>query len=189
VTGLRAVTGSGSRHRPAKLGNETMTAVKSGAERTHNGAIAGLVDLVAALALASAASVVTWWAVGDLSYTGASSLGPFRDHLVQPLKISSGAETLIGLLSTAVVVAACAVLLRPGSAPRRDRRLLAVLLPLLVAGVFLGCGWRVLTAGVVGANIGGGLLELVGGPLMVAVVVWSLAATRWLLTHRPPHRQ
>jgi len=167
--------------------NESMGGVKSGVDWAHNGAVAGVVDLVATLALVLAASVVTWWTVGDLSYTGPSSLGPYRDHLVQPLTISSGAETLIGISSSVVVVAACAVLLRPGSAPRRDRRWLAVLLPLLAAAVFLGWGWRVLTAGVVGANIGGGLLEIVGGPLVVAVVVWSLAASRWLLIHRPPH--
>jgi len=62
----------------------------------------------------------------------------------------------------------------------------AELHPLLAAAVFLGWGWRGLTAGVVGANIGGGLLEIVGGPLVVAVVVWSLAASRWLLIHRRP---
>jgi len=42
-------------------------------------------------------------------------------------------------------------------------------LPLLAVDVFLGWGWGVLTAGVVGASIGGGLFELVGGPLMVVV--------------------
>jgi len=31
------------------------------------------------------------------------------------------------------------------------------------------------------------LLEIVGGPLVVAAVVWSLAASRWLLIHRRPH--
>jgi hypothetical protein len=44
-----------------------------------------------------------------------------------------------------------------------------VVAPLLVAGAFCGAGWRVITAGVVGANVGGGLL-LVGGGLVMLVL-------------------
>ncbi len=43
-------------------------------------------------------------------------------------------------------------------------------------------GWRVVTSGGVGANIGGGLLIFFGGPLVVAVLVWSLIYS-WRLTH------
>ena len=142
----------------------------------------GLIDLVATLALISASAVLTWWAVGDLSYTGPSSLGTQQDYLIHPLNLGSGAEKLLGAVSVAVVVVAGAALLRTGSAPRRDRRWLAVLLPLLVTGIFVGGGWRVVTSGGVGANIGGGLLIFFGGPLVVAVLVWSLIYS-WRLTH------
>jgi hypothetical protein len=59
-----------------------------------------------------------------------------------------------------------------------------VLVPLLVAGAFCGAGWRVITAGVVGANIGGGLLLVSGVPIVVTligvavVVAWSLRRQR-----------
>ncbi len=55
-----------------------------------------------------------------------------------------------------------------------DLRWLAVVLPLLAAAVLLGWGWRVLTAGVIGANIGAGLVVAFGGPLVVAALLWSL---------------
>lgn len=142
----------------------------------------GLIDLVATLALISASAVVTWWAVGDLSYTGPSSLGTQQDYLIHPLNLASGAGKLLGAVSVAVVVVAGAALLRTGSAPRRDRRWLAVLLPLLVTGIFVGGGWRVVASGGVGANIGGGLLIFFGGPLVVAVLVWSLIYSWRLLT-------
>lgn len=147
------------------------TGADVGGSRFHRGG--GLIDRFAVVALLPVTAVVTWWLVGDLSYTGPSSLGPGRDYLVQPLNISSGAEQVIGSVAVAVIVGSCAVLLRPRSWPRRDPRLLAVLLPLLLAGVVLGWGWRVLTAGVVGANIGGGLVVFFGSPLVIAALGWS----------------
>ena len=100
----------------------------------------GLIDLVATLALISASAVVTWWAAGDLPYTGPSSLGTQQDYLIHPLNLGAGAEKLLGAVSVAVVVVAGAALLRAGSAPRRDPRWLAVLLPLRVTGIFVGGG-------------------------------------------------
>jgi len=64
----------------------------------------GLIDLVATLALISASAVVTWWAVGDLSYTGPSSLGTQQDYLIHPLNLGSGAEKLLGAVSVAVLL-------------------------------------------------------------------------------------
>jgi len=127
-----------------------------------------------------AAAAVTWWAVGDLSYTGPSSFGPGLDHLIPPPDISPAAEQLIGTVAAAAGAAACGVLLRPGSSPRKDLRWLAVVLPLLAAAVLLGWGWRVLTAGVIGANIGAGLAVAFGGPLVVAALLWSLIYSKQL---------
>ncbi|UWP80002.1 hypothetical protein [Dactylosporangium fulvum] len=74
-----------------------------------------------------------------------------------------------------IVIAALLVL---GWATRRqhlDPRWWRVLGPLLAAGVIVGYGWRVMTAGVIGANIGAGLVVLFAGPVVAALLLWSLA--------------
>lgn len=57
-----------------------------------------------------------------------------------------------------------------------------MLIPLAVAGVIAGAGWRVLTAGVIGANIGAGLVVFLAGPLVGVLVVWALAFAGYLLS-------
>ena len=46
---------------------------------------------------------------------------------------------------------------------------------LLAAGFIAGASWRVMTAGVIGANIGAGLVIMLGGPLVLGLVIWALA--------------
>lgn len=53
-----------------------------------------------------------------------------------------------------------------------DARWWSVLVPLMAAGFITGAGWRVMTAGVIGANIGAGLVVLFGSPLVAALLVW-----------------
>jgi hypothetical protein len=55
-----------------------------------------------------------------------------------------------------------------------------VLIPLLAAGFIAGAGWRVLTAGVVGTNIGAGFVTIIGGPLVVVLVAWALGYALYL---------
>jgi hypothetical protein len=64
-----------------------------------------------------------------------------------------------------------------------DARWWSVLVPLMAAGFIAGAGWRVMTAGVIGANIGAGLVVLFGSPLVAALLVWAVARSIYLV-HR-----
>jgi hypothetical protein len=66
-----------------------------------------------------------------------------------------------------------------------DRRWWEVIGPLVVAGLMVGVGWRVLTAGVVGANIGAGLALMTGGPVVAALLLWALVRALLLVRRRP----
>lgn len=57
-----------------------------------------------------------------------------------------------------------------------------------MAGLLVGVGWRVLTAGVIGANIGAGLVIVFGGPVVAGLLLWALGRGVWLANHRPGHR-
>jgi hypothetical protein len=56
----------------------------------------------------------------------------------------------------------------------------------MAAGFITGAGWRVMTAGVIGANIGAGLVVLFGSPLVAALLVWAAARSTYLV-HRLRH--
>jgi hypothetical protein len=124
-----------------------------------------------ALALVLAAPVATWWLVGDQS-TVPVSMDPC--YVFRPWPIGPVAARVAGIGSLTVAGLAAAVL---GWATLRrllDIRWWAVLGPLLAAGFIAGAGWRVMTAGVIGANIGAGLVILVGGPMILGLLVWAL---------------
>jgi len=56
---------------------------------------------------------------------------------------------------------------------RFDTQWWLVVLLLVGAGWIVGSSVRVLTAGVIGANIGGGFVAFFGGPLVFALIVWA----------------
>ncbi|WP_207892098.1 hypothetical protein [Streptacidiphilus pinicola] len=82
-------------------------------------------------------------------------------------------ELALGLAALGVVLGCGAMLL---SAPRGafNSRWWWVILPLVAAGTVIGFGERVLTAGVIGANIGAGLVILLGGPAVVGLVLGAV---------------
>jgi hypothetical protein len=136
----------------------------------------------AGLALILAAPVLSWHHVGDLSEHGHGEL----DHTMRPLRVSPGTAHVWVLGAQAVAVAAVLVLAfglirrwgRPGWA--------LVVAPLAVVGLIAGLVARVMTAGVVGANIGAGLAVMLYGPLallLVALAGWRSAV---LLRGRRP---
>ena len=59
--------------------------------------------------------------------------------------------------------------------------------PLVALGLMAGVGWRILTAGGIGANIGAGLLIIFGTPIAAGLLLWSLAWTFWLVTQGRGH--
>lgn len=124
-----------------------------------------------ALALVLAVPVATWWLVGDLS-TVPASMGP--DYAFRPWPIGPAVARAAGIGSLAVGGMAVAALGWASLRRSLAARWWAVLVPLLAAGFIAGAGWRVMTAGVIGANIGAGFVIMFGGPLVLGLVIWAL---------------
>ncbi|WP_248832513.1 hypothetical protein [Frankia sp. Mgl5] len=102
------------------------------------------------------------------------------DYAVRPLDIPAGWMTTIGVIALLLAAAAAALLLHGGRRGAADRRRWQVVCPLVGVGVILGFGYHVATAGVIGANIGFGLVVLFGVPLVVVLLVLA-AARGWAL--------
>jgi len=66
-----------------------------------------------------------------------------------------------------------------------DWRWWQVIGPLVLAGVGAGVGWRILTAGVIGANIGAGFVVVFGAPTLIFVLVWTMVRSAQL-ARKPP---
>ncbi|WP_433433394.1 hypothetical protein [Nonomuraea sp. CA-141351] len=128
--------------------------------------------VVAAAGCVLAAPVVVWWLLGDLS--AAAPPGTELDHAVRPPAIDPWAERAAGIAAALVAAGTLALLVRASRRRRFDRRWWAALLPALAAGAIAGAGWRVVTAGTLGANIGAGLTILLGGPLVALLLLWAL---------------
>ena len=133
----------------------------------------------AALGLVLAVPVATWWLVGDLSTVPVSA---GRDYAFRPWPIGPVAARAAGAGSLVVGAVAVVVLGWAAARPVVDIRWWAVLVPLAVAGFIAGAGWRVLTAGVIGANIGAAFVAVLAGPIVLVLVVWALAFAAYLLS-------
>lgn len=130
----------------------------------------GLAALAAIILLSP---IVTWWLVGDLSEAVADP-----DYSFRPLPLTSRQELAIGATATALVAAALvvvAIAVRRRLVTGGEARALA---PLVLAGVFLGNAWRVMTAGVTGANIGAGITLLCGPFVLLGLGLWSAVLWR-----------
>lgn len=111
-------------------------------------------------------AALTWWLVGDVSYTGnAGEQG--LDRMAEP-----------------PVSEATAHVLRAGSAVLLPLvllvgwRLRAVLLPAVVLGAVVGAAGRVVTAGVIGANIGGGMVLTFSPLVLLPLAIWLVVQWR-----------
>lgn len=123
-----------------------------------------------------AAPLAAWWLVGDLSETRTRP-----DYTWRAPKFDPGVVRICGL-AAAVSLAICVVLLVQWTRQRLvSRSWWSVEGPVLFAGLALGYSLRVLTAGTVGANIGGGLVLLAWPPMFLVVLVWSVARSVSLL--------
>ena len=132
---------------------------------------------LAAAAISSVAAVpVAAWLVGDLSYQGPVDPGfPYLDYAYRPLPLPVAAHAAAGTIGLLVLLpAAVTALSRPG--------LRLTLVCLIGAGALTGLSYRIMTAGVIGANIGAGLVLILGGPLLLALLV---AGAVLVVRHRP----
>jgi hypothetical protein len=124
----------------------------------------GLRAATAGLILAS--PVAAWWLVGDLSERGADD----RDRMVRPVELPPVIETLAGVVAVLAVLAALVVVVLAWYRRRLPEWWAGAVVPVCVAGAIVGAGWRVLTASTIGANIGGGMVLLIGLPLAAVLV-------------------
>ena len=123
-------------------------------------------SVVAGAGLVAATPVATWWVVGDRSSRGFDDL----DYIFRPLDLPLWVEMLSGAGAVAVVMACVFVLFEAREDGRLVREQVRTLALLCLAGAIIGGGWRAVTAGVIGANIGGAMVLLLGLPLAVALI-------------------
>jgi hypothetical protein len=127
--------------------------------------------VAAAAGLVLTVPVMTWWLVGPLN-TAPARVG--LDYAFRPWPISPAAADAAGIASAALAALSLAILVWATLRRLLDAGWWAVLIPLLAAGFLAGAGWRVMTAGVLGTNIGAGFVEMLGGPVVLALVAWAV---------------
>jgi hypothetical protein len=139
--------------------------------------------LSAATALVAAVPVAVWGLLGRQDTDGfpAAEL----DYVYRPLDISDGTAAVIGAIALLLAGVGGALLVRASRRGELERRWWEVLAPLVAAGVIVGVGWRVLTAGVLGVNIGAGLMMMFGGPVVAGLLLWALVRGVWPANRRP----
>lgn len=132
----------------------------------------------AAVLIVLAVPVVAWWLIGDQSTASPEN----ADHVVQPpFRLSNKATRALGIGALVVSVAAAALLIGASASHSFDLSWWSVVGPLLLLGILLALGWRVFTAGVVGANIGAGLFVFFVGPVVLGLAGWVIFRTISLL--------
>ena len=129
----------------------------------------------AAVALVLATPVAAWFLVGDLSATQFDDL----DYLWRAPALPAAVELVLGVLAALIAVASATVLSVAFHRGQVRRQWSATVVPLCAAGALLGYAGRVVSAGGIGANIGGALMIFFAGPLIVALV----AAAAWNALH------
>lgn len=122
-------------------------------------------SVAAAVSSSPAALLVTAWLVGDLSYRGpVDPRFPALDYAYRSLPLSDGDYRTAGIVGLLVLVPAAVT-------AAQTARIRLVLACFAGAGALTGLMYRVMTAGVIGANIGAGLAVIFAGPLLLALLV------------------
>ncbi len=127
-----------------------------------------LVPLRSAIGLVFAAPVLTWWAIGPLGRE-------WSDYEYGPYHVPVGLERAVGAGAVLVLLAALVHMVRAWRGRAGQGGLaLGTTACLLVLGATAAIGWRICTAGVVGANIGAGFVLLLGPVLAAGLVVGAV---------------
>jgi hypothetical protein len=152
---------------------------------------------LAAVALVVAMPVATWWLVGDLTDPDfkrrlqaggdpAIRAGLDPDYMFRPFDIAPATERTAGIVAVVLVETAAVVLILASLTGRLHGGWWAVFGPLSLVGAGCGWGWRIMTAPVSGANIGGAIMLYLGGPIGLGLVGMALWAAWRLITPRQP---
>jgi hypothetical protein len=130
--------------------------------------------IAASVAIVPITAVASWWLVGDLSTVD----DRFASYLFGPPDIPVHAQRVAGAVSTVLVIvyvaAATVAARRAGS----RHTYLGAAVSLVVMGALAGLFGRILTAGVDGANIGGGFVILFGTPTLFVLGVLAVSLAR-----------
>lgn len=139
---------------------------------------------LAGLVLIAATPVTTSWLVGDLTDEESLRLaaeGVPLDYGIDPITFGPTGDRIIGVVACAAAVIAWGILVQSTVTSRLHRGWWLVLVPLVAAGIITGFAWRVWTAGGIGANIGAGLVIIVGGPLVLGLLIAAAVPAVMLL--------
>lgn len=128
--------------------------------------------LTPALAVVASTPVVAWALVGDVRT--ASAREPDPDYFVRPLDLPTPVPALVvGAAIVVLVIGISALVWMTRRGAVRPRAWVALGLA-VVAGALLGLSARVMTAAVIGANVGAGLAVLGIVLLVIPLYVASL---------------
>ena len=134
------------------------------------------------LMLIAATPVAAWWLIGDQS-----EAGPGADYyMVKPLDLGdSGSRHVVGAIALVIAIGGLVLVLRAGPIPQRRLWAWHRALGLIVlAEVLVTAMYRTMTAGVIGANIGGGMALFFGSPVVGVILgmAWNKARNQdeWL---------
>jgi hypothetical protein len=116
---------------------------------------------------------MVWSAIGDLSFRGTGGL--FLDYDYGPYQLGPESGNVVGGVAVVVAAVSVAVLVMRTRQGVADRWSWAVVAVLVMAGALGAAGWRTMTAGVSGANIGGGLVLLFGPVLIAGLLVLAVS--------------
>ncbi len=112
--------------------------------------------------------ITTWSIVGDMSYKG----DPNPDYMLKPIPLTGGQEVAIAAASltlSAAAVVFCTLAYRRRLLGTADLRMP---LPVALAGAYCGTAWRMMTAAVIGANIGGAMAVMFAPVFGLAMIIW-----------------
>lgn len=101
---------------------------------------------------------------------------------VEPIDLPDPVHLAICILAVAALAVSILVLVSPSGRQVSKRAEVRVAAPVLVTGLYVAFTYRVFTAAVSGANIGGGLLFLLGVPLVPGLLVFA-GANAWRARH------
>ena len=138
----------------------------------------------ACLALGTLAAVATpvfvyWW-IGDLSSAPPSN----ADYVVRPPGWLPATVRAAALGSLSVIVVSAGLLMFAAWQRLLRWQWLGVVARLVVAGATVAVGYRMATAGVIGANIGFGFFLMLGVPFCLGLVVWAALIAHTLTGRR-----
>lgn len=101
---------------------------------------------------------------------------------VDPPELPDALHVALAVAAAMVLIGSLLVLVSPEGRRARHRQDVSVAWPMLVAGLYVAFAYKVATAAVSGANIGAGLLFMLGVvtvPPLLALAGWNaLSATR-----------